>query len=277
MVKQRLKMGDRGTIIKCAKCGMNYDETIDEDVRAHDKFHKKFVNGVSVAGLKFDTDANVKKEHTRIFPTGVEQYVVLVHANSSDAWKAKVVEVLEIVDKELGCQPTPAEDLWGSIPDPVLMNAALISAATAVRERLPASGNLPEVDKVFEFKVFLVVRGHNVIGCLLAQSIAVAKILQLGPNSDDYEALFKEEIIVTQEKRPAYLGVNKIWVHQTRRKEKLASLLLETARKKFLYGQKILRSEVAFTAPTQLGQFLAKNYMEDTHQVEDFLWLQYED
>ena len=55
-------------------------------------------------------------------------------------------------------------------------------------------------------------------------------------------------------------GISRIWVHQTARRQGIASRLLEVARENLVYGFMIPRQQVAFSQPTIDGKLFALDY-----------------
>jgi hypothetical protein len=61
-------------------------------------------------------------------------------------------------------------------------------------------------------------------------------------------------------KVPLILGVRVIWVHQSMRRNGVASKLLDAARKHYMFGAALPRSACAFTSPTADGHLFATRY-----------------
>ncbi|KAK6109296.1 ESCO1/2 acetyl-transferase family protein [Brugia pahangi] len=58
-----------------------------------------------------------------------------------------------------------------------------------------------------------------------------------------------------------YMGVNRIWVHQTLRRRGIAALLLDHARSYFVSSDSVPREMIAFSSLTDSGLAFARNYI----------------
>ena len=56
------------------------------------------------------------------------------------------------------------------------------------------------------------------------------------------------------------MGVSQIWVHEHSRRRQIATTLLDTARREYIYGYIIPRAMIAFTSPTPAGKLFAQKY-----------------
>lgn len=68
--------------------------------------------------------------------------------------------------------------------------------------------------------------------------------------------------VVIKMPKKAIIGVDKIWVHRKFRRSGIATRMLETIRKSFVYGYMVPREEVAFSQPTEMGAGLAIAYTQ---------------
>jgi len=64
-----------------------------------------------------------------------------------------------------------------------------------------------------------------------------------------------------EEQTGCFMGINRVWVHRLFRHRGIATRLLDTARKHFLVGCSLERSECAFSDPTVDGVKLAVSYI----------------
>ncbi|KAI7817452.1 hypothetical protein BC939DRAFT_496653 [Gamsiella multidivaricata] len=63
------------------------------------------------------------------------------------------------------------------------------------------------------------------------------------------------------EPRPAICGINRIWVSEQNRRQKIASRLLDAVRERFIYACKLEHKDLAFSQPTGDGKALARQYL----------------
>ena len=71
-------------------------------------------------------------------------------------------------------------------------------------------------------------------------------------NTPDCRKRLREDDV---ENRPMHrtLGVKQIWVHVDYRRDNVARLLVDIARKNFIFGTVIMRPHIAFSQPTSEG------------------------
>jgi hypothetical protein len=72
--------------------------------------------------------------------------------------------------------------------------------------------------------------------------------------------------------RPALMGVNKLWTYVSHRRKGYAILLLEAARRSFVFGYRVPRVYIAWTYTTTNGTHFAENFLRG--QV-DYAFLTY--
>ena len=63
----------------------------------------------------------------------------------------------------------------------------------------------------------------------------------------------------------ASMGVEKVWVLPSHRRQRIGSVLLDCARWSLLYGQAIERADIAFSQPTDNGRRFAQHYTATQH------------
>jgi GNAT superfamily N-acetyltransferase len=94
---------------------------------------------------------------------------------------------------------------------------------------------------------YLFVRDRRVLGIALAESISHAFSLNASSEKES-------------KAREAMIGIHKIWVHETCRKQGIASHLVDTIRSKLIYGFMVPVNLVAFSSPSVLGLEFARQY-----------------
>ncbi|MCP9260641.1 N-acetyltransferase ESCO2 [Dirofilaria immitis] len=70
-----------------------------------------------------------------------------------------------------------------------------------------------------------------------------------------------ESVDIISKNSNVYMGVNRIWVHQTLRRKGIAVLLLDHARSHFVSSNFVPREMIAFSSLTDSGLAFAKNYI----------------
>jgi len=96
----------------------------------------------------------------------------------------------------------------------------------------------------------------KIIGFLSAHPLSIA-----------FPLISNETNMRSQTKRSANLGIYQIWTLKSSRRKGIANKLVDTARKKLLYGMQVDKSKVAFSSPTGEGITFAKSYIDDKNEV----------
>ncbi|XP_062506239.1 N-acetyltransferase ESCO2-like [Corticium candelabrum] len=104
-------------------------------------------------------------------------------------------------------------------------------------------------------KVFLFISERKVCGGLIAEAIKEAYPIITTQDKDD-----STWFIQRSEPRPAYCGVNRLWVCSKCRLRAVATRLMDCARQKFIYGMFLHKDQLAFSDPTSDGRAFATKY-----------------
>ncbi|KAI8575810.1 hypothetical protein K450DRAFT_260009 [Umbelopsis ramanniana AG] len=97
----------------------------------------------------------------------------------------------------------------------------------------------------------------QVLGCLVAEPIEFAFEVAPSRSKPNTSAVF-----CSPEKVPALCGISRIWVHPCHRGKGIATRLLNSACKHFIYGHSLDPSSIAFSQPTGDGKNLAIHYTQ---------------
>ncbi|KAF7230856.1 N-acetyltransferase ESCO2 isoform X2 [Nothobranchius furzeri] len=104
-----------------------------------------------------------------------------------------------------------------------------------------------------------------VVGCLVAEPIRQAyRVLeQPAPNKDMTKDDFMERHrawCCSTVPEPAVCGISRVWVFSQSRRQSIATRMLDTARRTFIYGSYLTKEEIAFSDPTPDGKLFATKY-----------------
>ncbi|OWR42355.1 N-acetyltransferase ESCO2 [Danaus plexippus plexippus] len=165
----------------------------------------------------------------------------LVHHNASDVLKFNGWKEECIVDRtEHGrCLRVRGGDSGWRKVEAVL--------ARVVHPQLGYTSHLPGDARAYT--AYLYIEKKQIVGCLIVE-----------PKSRAFKLLPGDPDCCTIEDYPVKCGVSRVWTHANFRRRGVAVRLLECARASFLYGCGVLRSEIAFSAPTAAGKALATKY-----------------
>ncbi|PWZ39300.1 Protein CHROMOSOME TRANSMISSION FIDELITY 7 [Zea mays] len=243
----------------CSVCGMMYARGNDEDEKVHRAYHKSYSEGVPFKVKLTDELQGWKKETVIARSEGGDRVVLATDENSCMS-KSKVKEVITVVEKELGF----------------------------------GEGKL--LHKLC--KVYLYISAQRIVGCLVTEPIKTGHrvipsstegspndlpVTERGKNGHTLEfgsISFKREIITRHSRSvknkeecqdpgailceteavPALCGFRAIWVAPSCRRKRIASKLMDVARKTFFEGRTLGISQFAFSPPTSSGKGLACRY-----------------
>jgi len=245
---------------KCKQCHMEYVPSNAADAKLHRTFHDARVGGLDVPrGLA--GSARVVQKCARCRPgvrlgvtasrreSEADDVVVEIGRRDAQAARNAAARVLEVVEEELGAVRTGLEELWSQVS---------LEEGTADHVDTPR--------KVDRYKVYLYLQGHKCLGFCLVERIQRARpTLPCAPVDDS-------NLELGAERRPASMGVSRIWVTAEYRRAHVAQRLLDAARKSFVPGLELGKDRVAFSQPTSSGARLARSWFG----CEDG-WLVYSD
>ncbi|KAF8427487.1 ESCO1/2 acetyl-transferase-domain-containing protein [Tirmania nivea] len=265
LTQLHLDLGQAPARTSCPICHMSYDPSLPEDTLLHKKFHAKSTGGVDFisscprilwSGVGFVQDAWEERER---------ELVIVVGRDSNKLERRRVMEVMEIVERELGCQEIKEEEVFG-VPK-------YDAKGRRGRDRSGDEGG--------RYKVFLYLLGRKCVGLLLAERIEKAYKITLPPFQSPASTsispssatppapiipndpcplpppLPDHPLTLSPTTSPALLGISRIWTCSAHRRRGIATRLLDVARQAFIYGMTIDKSRVAFSQPTALGKALA--------------------
>lgn len=155
------------------------------------------------------------------------EFVTVVDWRSSAGERRKAKEAMGVVECELGAAEIGEKRLWGK-------------------------------EGEGRWRVYLFVqqvsghgrRGYKVVGVLLAERIEIGHEV-------------REDGSLEEVGRKALMGVARVWTCVEARRRGVARMLVECARKSFVYGMEIPKEMVAFSQPTDSGGRLARAVLGD--------------
>ncbi|KAF2018499.1 hypothetical protein BU24DRAFT_421482 [Aaosphaeria arxii CBS 175.79] len=241
----------------CKMCGMEYIPSNADDAALHRKFHAMNVGGVDFAKPFVD-----RLRKNQIWSGVDRSFIAVVGRKDTVAMRNKAVEVLKVVDTELGAVNIAEETLWGQISTCSNTLEAEEAEVNAEQQRRSQRRDRSMSDR---YKVYLYVRGQKCVGACLAERIQEAyPVLGHETSGDAVEMsatkVQSSSISMDTHPVPAILGISRIWTSTMQRKAGVATRLLDSAREDFLYGMTVEKAMVAFTQPTESGGQLARRW-----------------
>ncbi|KAG4304787.1 hypothetical protein PORY_001840 [Pneumocystis oryctolagi] len=150
--------------------------------------------------------------------------IIMITMSSPFKEIKKAKEILSIVDLELGSV--------SSFPDSTDQNSSSIK----------------------QYKFFLYLKGKKCVGLILVEPIQSA--YPVCPSSSLSSSITLESKILST----YVMGVSRIWVCKTYRREKIATKLLNIACNYFVYGITVKKQEVAFSQPSESGKLFIESW-----------------
>lgn len=101
-------------------------------------------------------------------------------------------------------------------------------------------------------KVFMYISEKQVVGCLVGMTLSRAYKL--------YEST-TDMTTCSEESYPVKCGICRLWTHPAYRRQGIASKLVDTLRRNFVYGYILSRDDIAFSVPTPDGKSFVTKYV----------------
>ncbi|GAA5927690.1 hypothetical protein JCM3775_006056 [Rhodotorula graminis] len=224
--------------LSCATCALSYART-PEDQAFHARHHKKVVGGCDwIASDEGARGVSVLDEAADWGErTGGRVLMVDYAAATDSSLRRKLKDVLDTIDTELSST--------GLTPEQLALSKVFLFVTP--QRKVIAAAVVQRISEAFE----VVVKEDDE---QLADLKPSTGLLRFG---DDDGAIF-----CSSTPSPTLLGIQRIWTSTSSRRHGLASLLLDFAAAKFVYGSPIERErravDFAFSQPTGKGQKLAR-------------------
>ncbi|KAI9199631.1 ESCO1/2 acetyl-transferase-domain-containing protein [Polychytrium aggregatum] len=114
-----------------------------------------------------------------------------------------------------------------------------------------------------ECKIFIyVTRRDQVVGCVAAKQITTAfrTSTSTGTGASTDDTALGSVLSRSDEPVDCVCGISRIWVARSERRKGIASRLLDTVCRRFVFGTTLDRAQLAFSQPTLEGQMLARSF-----------------
>ncbi|KAG5438348.1 hypothetical protein PCANB_002836 [Pneumocystis canis] len=182
--------------------------------------HIKFHAG-SIGGIDYPLTNSIKEVWAESFNSN---RIIMISMSSPSREVKKAEEILKVVDLELG-------------------SASPFPSLTILHDSLAK-----------QYKFFLYLKGKKCVGLVLVEHIQSA--YPIHPSSSQSSSItLKSEALST-----CIMGVSRIWVCKTYRREKIATRLLDVACNHFIYGITVKKHEVAFSQPSESGKLFIESW-----------------
>jgi N-acetyltransferase len=204
----------------CHTCGMLRVHGLDEDDAQHAKICEDYKQGVVCMGWK---------NERMITTLGRDDRVLEVRSDDAQLHVAKVLEVKEIVDKELGFAST--------------------------HHNKESSSSSRYLDNM---TCYMYISKKRVVGLLLVKRIQRGyEFLPCEKNTSNVSSSISRSLKPSK----ALMGIHQIWVHKSHRHRGIASNLVTAARDHLIFGMVVPLELIAFSSPTEEGLRFAQSYV----------------
>uniref|UniRef100_A0A8C6KP47 Establishment of sister chromatid cohesion N-acetyltransferase 2 n=1 Tax=Nothobranchius furzeri TaxID=105023 RepID=A0A8C6KP47_NOTFU len=216
----------------CSSCGMIYSADNPDDHFQHTQFHQRFLDSIKykiLNHLHFGKQLPQGWKKERVVDEFWDGKILLVLPDDPKYAVRKAEDVRRVADSELGFQQVT-------------------------------------LSRPMQAKTYMFINTQRlVVGCLVAEPIRQAyRVLeQPAPNKDMTKDDFMERHrawCCSTVPEPAVCGISRVWVFSQSRRQSIATRMLDTARRTFIYGSYLTKEEIAFSDPTPDGKLFATKY-----------------
>ena len=236
----------------CQDCGMEYIPSVSEDAALHKEFHNMNTKGIDV-GMVLMRDSGTKLVLPDAKRLRGDEAIVIVDRRSSLGSRNKIKKVLEVVNSELSAAEIEDGHLWESVG----------STPRVISTRKTCNEGSNEGSARFKAFVYLV--SHRCVGLCLVEKLSSAhrvvdpSVAGAGETCSIAQAQ-SSSISISDKQDVALLGISRIWTSRSHRRQGIAVVLLECARRHFFYGMEVTKDLIAFSQPTDSGGKLARQW-----------------
>ncbi|XP_057466822.1 LOW QUALITY PROTEIN: protein CHROMOSOME TRANSMISSION FIDELITY 7-like [Actinidia eriantha] len=246
-----LELGQSDFLLRtCATCGFKYAAGDEGDETVHKTFHKNYTHGIQFKGWRNEREIHMPSLHG--------PRIILVLEDDPALRRNKVQEVVNMMEMELGedwifhkrCKYlfVDSQRIAGClVAEPVKTAYKVLSTSLAERAEDMTTKDARPNSTTLQF----------------GEVIFRREVIRRAPsitNSEALEGNLNGAIFCEEEGVPAVCGIRAIWVTPCNRRKRIASHLLDAARKTFVMGVVLERSQLAFSQPTSAGKALASSY-----------------
>ncbi|KAK9471754.1 uncharacterized protein V1510DRAFT_437359 [Dipodascopsis tothii] len=208
----------------CPECGMSYHQLSEVDRGIHVKFHARALSGVEFDSASASDLPAVQTTDVRKQAAEGEVRIHKIGPGEPRAVRRAVDALLEICNTELSAPDD--EHVWDAGRCVFVAAVSWQRAAAGARAR----------------------RERRLVGLLAAERVQAGRFMRARSGE-----LLEGDV-------PLVLGVSRLYVSHSCRRLGLATLLLDAARRNFVYGLEIERSLVGWSQPSASGCAVAVSW-----------------
>ncbi|XP_010262991.1 PREDICTED: protein CHROMOSOME TRANSMISSION FIDELITY 7 [Nelumbo nucifera] len=240
----------------CSVCGLKYARGDEGDEKVHKEFHRNYTQGLQFKGWR--------NERVIPVPSVDGARIIMMLDGDPPAQRNKVQEVVKMMEVELGLTDDwlihkfckvylyiLSQRIAGCLVAEPIKNAYRVLSDSVALKR--SGGNNAEKSKsknpILQFGDVNFQREYTKrVPCVNSTGRTEGEI---------NGAMFCEKEAV-----PALCGIRAVWVTPSNRRKRIATQLLDAARKSFCMGFVMEQFQLAFSQPTAAGKALASSYSD---------------
>ncbi|KAH0434811.1 hypothetical protein IEQ34_026747 [Dendrobium chrysotoxum] len=251
-------------LYSCSVCGLMYSRGVEEDERVHRKFHQDYDRGIQFKGWH--------NERAVSDPWTNGDRILLILDSDSSTQKRLIQKVVKMTKKELGYAD---DNIIHALCKVYLFISAHRIVGWLVAEPIKTAHRvIPNSSSGNSFDSRIVESPTKGQMGIADSKKSKETTLQFGDFKFRRELVKKDcpttstklnkwdcgAIICEEKAVPAKCGIMAIWVVPSSRRKKVATQLMDAARKTFCTDQILDISKCAFSSPTSAGLAFASTY-----------------
>ncbi|CAN6482269.1 unnamed protein product [Victoria cruziana] len=244
----------------CSICGLRYSRGDEEDEKLHKSFHKDYFYGVKFKGWR--------NERVLVVLPDNKDRILLVSDGDPPAHRGKVLDVVRVVERDLdlndGWLVHDLCKVYMFISKSRVVGILVAEPIKSAYRVRPSSetAESPEISRGTDVKHTKTPKSSSILrfGSINFERVVDTKASSCVKKRD--ETVETNSGIITCEGQavPACCGIRAVWVVPSRRRQRVATHLLDALRKSFCMGYVLEPAQCAFTQTTSVGSLLACNY-----------------
>ncbi|KAI6246906.1 hypothetical protein HI914_04798 [Erysiphe necator] len=233
-------------LVNCKTCGMVYAFW---EEKQHNLYHQKLnLEFMPVIRCKKATIYEQEFENSSLCIQVLDRYI----EKNLRSLGEKAIQLSSSNGLEM--EHIESNSLWGLIPNP---------------------HNNSDHDQVLHYKLYVMFYGPQLVALLLAERIGYAEVFDYTEyDSLEYKTEISREKQISDNKnnyRKVFMSIERLWVHKNFQRKGLASMIINEARKNFLYPIVLSKNELAISWPTDDGDKFFRRYFNQNSSLAPYL------
>ncbi|XP_077230582.1 protein CHROMOSOME TRANSMISSION FIDELITY 7-like isoform X2 [Tasmannia lanceolata] len=249
---------------RCSVCGLKYACGDENDEKVHKAFHKNYYQGIQFKGWRNERVVSV--------PRSDGDRIILVLDGDPPSHRNKVEQALKIMERELGLSDGWLHKLckvYLFISSHRIVGCLVVEPIRTAHRVVasPMSCTISDsTDAKITKSIPTISDGTNAKAAKSNSTLQFGlvnfkrEVIRKVPSVHGLEKDANGAVLCAKEAVKAICGIRAIWVVPSNRRNRIATQLLDAARKSFCKGYVLEPSQCAFSGPTSAGKALASSY-----------------